>query len=242
MIHIAKFPSNFGNIEVLREKDTGVFIYRQGGYYQSECDSDGVSTIPYVHAIFSLLKQMRAAEVLMIGCGGGNLGTMLDRAGAHVTIVDVNPTAFLIARRFFGLPSSIACCVADGQDFLHANHKRYDAIILDAYSAGHIPEHLCSHSFFELAQIRLKKSLGCLITNVCARRRLDTLPYRIAAKLLNVWADVRVLDAPGTPYRNALVMAGNVRELDMPVLLMPPAVGADDITRDLHRLKFTPWH
>ncbi len=52
MAWIAKYHSDFGNIEILQAKDTGSFIYRQGGCFQSECDRDGVSVVPYVHAIF----------------------------------------------------------------------------------------------------------------------------------------------------------------------------------------------
>ncbi|MGX8012293.1 hypothetical protein ACVDG8_026630 [Mesorhizobium sp. ORM8.1] len=38
MIRIAKYHTDFGNIEALPIKDSGSFIYRQGGCYQSECD------------------------------------------------------------------------------------------------------------------------------------------------------------------------------------------------------------
>lgn len=238
MIRIAKYHSDFGNIEVLRAKDTGAFIYRQGGCYQSECDPDGVSVVPYIHAIFGLLAQMQASDILMIGCGGGSLGTMLHRAGARVAIVDINSSAFQIARKHFGLPREIDCHVADGRDFLRADRHRYDAIVLDAYSGRRIPDHLCSETFFGLVQTRLRNSSGCLLANVHARHDLDMMPDRIAAKLNRVWADVRLLDTRGLPDRNALAMAGKVRDLVQPALLMPPSVGADEIERDLSLLAF----
>jgi spermidine synthase len=75
---------------------------------------------------------MQASDVLMIGCGGGSLATMLDRAGVHVTIVDINPSAFRIAHKYFGLPREVDCHVADGRNFLRADRHRYDAIVLDA--------------------------------------------------------------------------------------------------------------
>ncbi|MCV3210760.1 fused MFS/spermidine synthase [Mesorhizobium sp. YC-39] len=241
MIRIAKYHSDFGNIEVLRAKDTGSFIYRQGGCYQSECDQSGISIVPYIHAIFGLLAQARVSDVLMIGCGGGSLGTMLHRTGARVTIVDINPSAFQIARKYFGLPREIDCHVADGRDFLRAARHRYDAIVLDAYSGRRIPAHLCAETFFGLVQTRLNAS-GCLLANVHARHDLDMMPDRVAAKTNNIWADVRLLDARGMPDRNALVMAGKVRALVQPALLMPPSVGAEEIARELGLLAFRPWH
>ncbi|CCV03994.1 hypothetical protein MESS2_1180002 [Mesorhizobium metallidurans STM 2683] len=51
-----------------------------------------------------------------------------------------------------------------------------------------------------------------------------------------------MLDTRGMSDRNTLVMAGNVRNLVQPALLMPPSVGADEISRDLARLAFRPWH
>lgn len=240
MIRIAKYHSDFGNIEVLRAKDTGSFIYRQGGCYQSECDPDGVSVVPYIHAIFGLLAQAQASDVLMIGCGGGSLATMLDRAGVRVTIVDINPSAFQIAHKHFGLPREIDCHVADGRDFLRGDRHRYDAIVLDAYSGRRIPDHLCAETFFGLVQTRLRNSSGCLLANVHARHDLDMMPDRVAAKLNRIWADVRLLDTRGLPDRNAVAMAGKVRDLVQPALLMPPSVGADEIERDLSLLAFRP--
>jgi 2-polyprenyl-3-methyl-5-hydroxy-6-metoxy-1,4-benzoquinol methylase len=45
----------------------------------------------YVHALFGLLVQIPVHETLMIGCGGGTLGTMLAKMGRSVTVVDINP-------------------------------------------------------------------------------------------------------------------------------------------------------
>lgn len=238
MIRIAKYHSDFGNIEVLRTKGNGSFIYRQGGCYQSECDPNGVSVVPYIHAIFGLLAQAQVSDVLMIGCGGGSLGTMLDRAGVRVTIVDINPKAFQIAEKYFGLPRGVHCCISDGRSDRH----RYDAIVLDAYSGQRIPDPLCAETFFGLAQTRLKNSSGILIGNVHARHDLDMMPDRVAAKLSNIWSNVRLLDTRGTPDRNALVMAGKVCDFVQPILLIPPSVGADEIADDLSQLAFRPWH
>lgn len=56
--------------------------------------------------------------MLLIGCGGGTLGTMLTRAGKSLTIVDINPQSIALARRYFSLPHQITCHVEDGAAFL----------------------------------------------------------------------------------------------------------------------------
>lgn len=177
----------------------------------------------------------------MIGCGGGSLGTMLDKTGVRVTIVDINPTAFFIARKYFGLPHHIECYVEDGLNFLHAVRHRYDAIILDAYTGGDIPDHLCTETFFELAHARLDETNGCLISNIWAHNDRDQFPKEMAEKLSNIWTDVRLLDTPGLWDRNTLLVAGEVEHFNAPTLLMPPTDVADDVARDLERFRFIPW-
>ncbi|MGX7874168.1 hypothetical protein ACVDG5_016705 [Mesorhizobium sp. ORM6] len=68
------------------------------------------------------------------------------------------------------------------------------------------------------------------------------MPDRVAVKLANIWADVRLLDIRGVSDRNALVMAGKVRDLVQPVLSIPPSVGAVEIEQELGLLAFRPWH
>ena len=52
---------------------TGAVNYRQGGYYQSRADRNGVSLLTYIHAMFGLIRQRRAQSALLIGCAGGSL-------------------------------------------------------------------------------------------------------------------------------------------------------------------------
>jgi spermidine synthase len=96
--------------------------------------------VAYIHAIYDLLLQAGCREVLMIGCGGGTLATMLHRASVKVTIADIDSWSFRLARQYFQLPADVACHAVDGAAFLSARHNRYDGIVLDAYE-GRIPPH-----------------------------------------------------------------------------------------------------
>src|SRR5579885_1304292 len=101
-------------IAIEQNNASGKLSYWEGGDHQSEADRDGVSLAPYIHALYGFLVQARARKVLMIGAAGGTLATMLHRRGVAVTMVDISPAAFAIARRYFQLPAGIACHVADG--------------------------------------------------------------------------------------------------------------------------------
>ena len=240
MIRIEEYDSPYGAITVARSKSTGALIYSQGGCRQSEADDNGVSVASYIHAIFGLIAQLRAKTVLMIGCGGGTLATMLARSGCQVTIVDVNPAAFHIARQYFDLPDSIDCQVADGRQFLLSSQHRYDAIILDAFQGDRMPTHLRSRAFFALVRPRLTRR-GAVFANIHVKTGLDRT-YRITAEnMTDVWSDVRLLDSPGWQDRNAIVMAGNVAQLQQPVLLIPPAVDANVMEEELATMEFHAW-
>src|SRR5659263_249568 len=90
MIRIAERNSRFGVITIFQAKRTGSLIYSQGGFFQSEADCNGISLASYIHAIYGLLYQAESQNILMIGCGGGTLATMLSKEGRDVTVVDVN--------------------------------------------------------------------------------------------------------------------------------------------------------
>lgn len=165
---------------------------------------------------------------------------MLATKGVQVTIVDVNPHAFDIARRYFNLPNDVRCQLADGRDFLRDNPDRYDAIVMDAYVGAFVPQHLRSMSFFRLAQTRLEDG-GCLIANVFTEHDFDAAPDVAATAMGEVWDDVRVLDIRGMQHRNALVMAGDVAYLQEPELLMRPLAGISEILHDIHRWRFRKW-
>lgn len=241
MISIARLDSEFGEIEVLEYRPRELFYYVQGGCFQTEADRNGIGLAPYVHAIFGLLRQSGAQDVLMIGCGGGSLGTMLVKAGVQVTIVDKNRSAFEIARSFFCLPAAASCHVADGRDFLAGTHRHYDAIALDAYDGDRIPPHLRTSEFFDLVRSRLDGFGGCFVSNVHTLHDLDRTPDQYAATARCTWRDVRLLDTRGAIGRNALVVAGNVRNLRQPSLLMPPLLDSQEISSALAKMKFRPW-
>ena len=96
MITLTKTATEFGDITIAQSRVVASHIYWQGGWQQSEADRNGVSLAAYVHAIFGLLAQTSARATLMIGCGGGTLGTMLASAVHTVTVVDINPQSIAL--------------------------------------------------------------------------------------------------------------------------------------------------
>jgi spermidine synthase len=238
---LARTKSPFGPlIFIEKELKSGAIVYRQGEYYQSRADKNGVSLIDYIHAIFGQLRQMQAKTVLMIGCAGGSLATMLSRVGCDVVAVDVNPQAFDLARRYFALPAQVECHAADGFDFLLTTRRKFDAIVVDAFHGGRIAAKLLSEPLFAQAAKRLRTD-GIIFTNVHVASDSDTMPERVASSMSAASSDVRILDRPGTKYRNAIVASGAVCGLKKPALLMPPAIEAAKLAKALAAMQLLRW-
>ena len=218
---------------------TGAVSYWQGGAQQSEADSDGVSLAEYNHALFGLLRQAGARRVLMIGLGGGTLATMLHRAGAAVTAVEIDPAIVELARAYFAMPDEIEIHVGDGARFLKRDRRKFDAIVLDAYRGSEMPEHLITPAFFASVKAHLAPG-GIVLINLIVPDDDDPLPHEIGSRLKAVWRDVRLLDRPGWVQRNAILMAGRVKALRRPRLLMKPRRRAKSIAAALKTMQFCP--
>jgi hypothetical protein len=76
--------------------------------------------------------------------------------------------------------------------------------------------------------------------NVMVASDEDRTPDRIAQAMQRTWRQVRLLDAEGWIDRNAVLVAGSVRGLRRPRLVMPPARHARRLTRELEEMVFRP--
>jgi predicted O-methyltransferase YrrM len=231
-----KHASKYGVITLRFRKRSQTLTYAQKGGNQSTADCNGISLDAHIHALYGLTLQRRGKSVLMIGCGGGTLGTMLARAGRQVSIVEIDPVSFTLAKRYFGLPRNVACYVGDGLAFMQETRRRYDVLIIDAFRGESIPDHLKDVAFFEAAGCILRKD-GIALVNVCLDRKSDPAADRIAAGFKKQGLPVRVLDSPGGE-RNAIVLAGRVSKLRQPRLLIPPQAGAELTGKELRAMRF----
>lgn len=241
MARLAHSKSRFGPpISIEHEVRTGAISYWQGDYYQSRADRDGVSLLDYIHALFGLIAQIHPKSLLMIGCAGGSLATMLTREGCAVMAVDVNPQAFIIARVYFSMPDIVECRVVDGLEYVSSTRRKFDAIVLDAFHGGLLPEELVSEKFFAQARKRVRDD-GAIFANIHVVDN-NIAADRVAARMAKGFSNVRVLDRLGKKIRNAIVMGGAVRGLKKPKLLVKPAIESGKITRVLEDMEFRPWN
>lgn len=216
----------------------GRVSYWQRDYQQSAADTDGISLADYIHAFYFFLMQARVKDVLMIGCGGGTLATMLWRSGVDVSVVDNSATAIAIAHKYFTMPDAIPVHVADGIQWLKHHRRRFGAIVLDAFGPRGMPDVFMQDSFFRLAKARLKQRGGLFLMNVIVDDDADPTPDNLMRMMRHHWRGVRLLDTDGWVDRNAVIAAGAVTRLKRPCVLMEPKVGARRLARQMEILDF----
>jgi len=75
------------------------------------------------------------------------------------------------------------------------------------------------------------------MANVCLHRKSDPTADKIAAGFKERGLSVRLLDSPGAE-RNAIVLAGKVKNLRRPSLLLVPATRAKQTGKELIAMRF----
>lgn len=231
-----RHQSEYGAIKLRYRSRSKSLVYEQKGGNQSAIDAGGVSLDSYVHALHGFVVQRPAKKVLMIGCGGGALGRMLDQTGRRVCVVDIDKESFVLAKRYFGLPHSVECVVGDGLVFLQKTRKRFDAIVVDAFAGEKIPSQFTEEAFFDVAG-RCLRAEGFILMNVCLEKKSDSTADKLAAGFARKGMSARILDSPGGE-RNAIVLAGQVKELRSPKLHVAPQVEVDRIAEELSEMRF----
>ena len=96
---------------------------------------------------------------------------------------------------------------ATARAFLAREKRKFDAIVLDAYSGAEMPAHLLTPAFFARVKAHLTPG-GIALLNLIVGDDDDPLPHEIGSRMKTAWRNVRLLDRPDWTERNAILMAG----------------------------------
>jgi spermidine synthase len=199
---LGRYQGRNGEIEIVECSWDGTRIYFEEGVRQSQATPDGESVFTYVKLMDELLY--RATNILVLGCGGGNLPTRLARLGKRLTIVDNNPISFVIAQKFFGLPDDLTCMVSDFRNFIYDDDTLYDGIAIDVGGPGFQFNEEFDVETCDAIRARLAPG-GRIVMNVMVANDIDPVPDRIAARLAGDGLRVWIVDEQGIQDRNAII-------------------------------------
>ena len=208
---LGRYQGRNGEIEIVECPQSGTRIYFEQGVRQSQATPDGESVFTYVRLMDELLS--RSANILVLGCGGGNLATRLTRLGKNLTIVDNNPISFVIAQKFFALPDDLLCIVSDFRKFVFEDSALYDGIAIDIGGPGFSFNDEFDVETCEAIRARLAPG-GRIVMNVTVPNDIDPTPDRIAARLAGDGLRVWIIDEQGIEDRNAIIACLPERQLN----------------------------
>jgi SAM-dependent methyltransferase len=202
---LARFAGPNGEICVLEDPSTGARLYREGGVAQSRVLPGGEADVMYICLMATLLAG--GGEVLLLGCGGGALATMLHRRSSRVAVIEVNPISFQLARTFFWMPNGIECITADVRNFVFPQERAFDAIGIDVGGPRFSYEEVLTPAMIARVHRALRAG-GRIAVNISLEAPDDPVPGRIAdrfaAEGLEVWA---FTENPSSDELNVVILA-----------------------------------
>jgi spermidine synthase len=139
-------------------------------------------------AILTYGKNQPEEQVLVIGAGGFSL-TADDTIQSSVHYVDIDSQIKAVAEQFFlNGPVNAEFTGADARYFLQQNQKKFDFIIVDAYTnKSAIPWSLTTKQFYRQVKENLKEN-GFMLSNVLANAfKADKFSRRIDNTIKSVF-------------------------------------------------------
>lgn len=131
----------------------------------------------YLHLAIAL--NPNAVDILYIGLGGGTSPKQFlhDYPIVRVDVAEIDPEVVAVARRLFYVPGDserFHVYAEDGRRFMERTERRYDLIVVDAYTRDFIPFHLVTREFFTLCRQRLAPG-GLIAMNIIGSHRTNVL-------------------------------------------------------------------
>jgi spermidine synthase len=129
-------------------------------------------------------------RVLLIGNAGGTTARAYGALYPRIAIdgVEIDPKVTEAGRRFLGLGDNprLHVVTADARPYLAGTHRRWDAILIDAYRQPYIPFYLATKEFFQLARDHLRPG-GVVALNIAALPGDDRLANSVAGTVASVF-------------------------------------------------------
>lgn len=160
-------------------------------------------------------------NVLMLGLGGGSAQRAYQNYYPDVNIdtVELDPVVIAVAQQFFHVRPTARHRIirSDGRLYLRRTQKKYDVILMDAYTANRygsfIPYPLATREFFELAHGHLTDN-GVIAYNVIGTMRgwrADILGA-VYKTMKSVFPNVYLFPAPDS--QNVVLVGTKSRKTD----------------------------
>jgi spermidine synthase len=134
-----------------------------------------------------LYANPKPAKLLIIGEGGGSIPTAIQEMypDIQIDLVEIDAAVDRVAKRFFDFKPGpkMRVFIEDGRVFvkrIRAQNPQYNMIMLDAFDADYIPEHLLTREFLQEVKSILAPD-GVIVANTFSNSALydyESVTYR----------------------------------------------------------------
>ena len=126
-------------------------------------------------------------RILITGEGGGTIPTVLQEMfpDAQIDLVEIDKAVDAVARNYFGFKPSpkVRVTISDGRVFVKRaapQKPNYDLVLLDAFDADYIPEHMLTREFLQEVKADMAPN-GVIVANTFSDSALydyESVTYR----------------------------------------------------------------
>jgi spermidine synthase len=192
--------STYQYIEVFDRGNLRYLVYNDASGLQTVANKASVFTGLYYdyYSLLPFLFETPPRNALIIGLGGGIIANQIYYFHPEIGIdgVEIDPKVIKIARTYFALVDTVRVFNQDGRIFVNLGKRKYDIVIIDAYTQQvYIPFHLTTMEFFNQVKRRLSGN-GILAMNVSSAREDSPLIRSITNTLRLVFGHVYQLRIP----------------------------------------------
>lgn len=181
----------------------------------------------YNQRLVELALDLKPRTILLIGGGVYTLASYLSKKmpKTHLDIIEPDGALDDIAAKYFKYQAQDSVCIIHdfGLSYLIKNKKKYDLIIIDAYSDQKIPSEVISQKFAKLAAKSLNKD-GLLAANVISDIRSNSVISSFHAAYKKYFKYFKVFPAASDRlffYPSNLIYTASFKDFS-PTLKYPP--------------------
>lgn len=206
---LAQTEGYYQTIRVLTDNSTFIQMNLGPTFHTQMRLSDQEPVFGYAAQMVRLAGNVQGKRILIIGGAGHTQARALEKRGAHVTEVEIDPFVVRLSDIHFGEIRG-PVVVTDGRTYLNqTDGEQFDFIFVDAFdSLASVPTQLITREFFESIDRSLVPG-GRLIYNfIGVPQGSKSNSFRaIAATISSVFGDVRASVIEGESLTNIILIA-----------------------------------
>jgi len=223
-------------IEVFDRGPYRYLVYNDAVGFQTAASKISIFTGLYYdyYSLLPLLFESRPRSALIIGLGGGIIANQMRQFYPEMGVdgVEIDPKVIEIARKYFALTDTVKVFNQDGRIFMNLGKRKYDIVIIDAYTQQvYIPFHLTTIEFFNQVKRGLSNE-GILAMNISSAKNDSPLLRSITNTLRLAFSHVYQLRIPDSVDNFVLASDRNIN-------FAFPTVGVEKEMQDMARYSQT---